>query len=158
MVCFSSCIDDPVIWTHYADLHRGMAFEFSHPRGADLLEIDYLCRDERPEISTSTYDNTWERDTRRALSTKWLSWKHEQEYRLILDLEDCSMRNGLYFTDRPFQHLTRVILGNQCGMHDGTCFGIDERYIERALKKQGLPHVKVARATLSPRGFRLVVK
>src|SRR5271155_1427919 len=28
LVCYSAVIDDPVIWSHYADAHKGMVLEF----------------------------------------------------------------------------------------------------------------------------------
>src|SRR5580692_11461069 len=42
VVCFSSVVSDPVVWSHYADAHHGMAIGYDfHESGAKLFKVVY---------------------------------------------------------------------------------------------------------------------
>ena len=49
ILCYSALIDDPVIWSHYADRHRGMALGFELPTD-ELLKVEYPADDARAPL------------------------------------------------------------------------------------------------------------
>jgi len=102
--------DDLVMWSYYADGHRGVCLQFrltgAKLFGCDLTQVSY-----RPEAPPFTvYDRIDEHWARRSLSTKALAWQHEQEWRIIWRIP--GMNNF------PPQDLTGVILGAQISSED----------------------------------------
>jgi len=45
MLCFSKKINDPILWSHYTNIHKGIAFEVDASVNANLIadlhEVDY---------------------------------------------------------------------------------------------------------------------
>jgi hypothetical protein len=50
IICYSAPINDPVIWSHYADCHRGMAFGFEFAPDDGLFEVRYPDDDSRAQL------------------------------------------------------------------------------------------------------------
>lgn len=67
-------------------------------------------------------------------------WEYEGEYRLFFELSTLDTYGGLYFKRIPDNFLKRVILGWKCPL--------EEQYIDRALKANGLTSTEVVRAKL----------
>ena len=120
LLCFAESWQDPSMWSHYGDRHRGVCLGFDVD-GRILKPINYsagrLAFDRWKDLnSTDPPDEV--RD--RLLSTKWARWWYENERRVILhlaDLNDTETVNGkkLFFThfdDRL--KLAQVIAGPRC--------------------------------------------
>jgi hypothetical protein len=41
IICFSKTIEEPVLWSHYADNHRGMAFQVNCQDDGGLHKVEY---------------------------------------------------------------------------------------------------------------------
>lgn len=112
---------DLLMWAHYADSHRGCVLEFdgSHPwfmkkHGTNphellggLHKVNYSPN--RPHVSLLGMGKA-------DLLTKAKCWEYEREWRIILNLYDCTTRcrNGkevVGFFPVPLQALTNVFLG-----------------------------------------------
>jgi len=120
IVCFSATISDPVIWSHYADSHRGIAigYEF-HESGARLFDVVY-----QEERATLNYGEAEllrrekdprafiEKVIRYGFTRKAVSWSYEMEYRLFLNLYHCTMRGPHYFIKGMGPK--KVVLGVNC--------------------------------------------
>jgi len=108
VVCFSEDWSDPVLWSHYADKHQGVALGFDVFKG-DLLRVKYQMR--RAKFPT----NPTKRHVDKILGTKFKSWEYERERRIMVELASAEIDGGLKF-ERFGAHvvLREVILGPLC--------------------------------------------
>jgi hypothetical protein len=153
LLCFSNTPRESVLWSHYADKHRGVALEVKFDFHPDqVIEIHYPI--ERPTIDAKIYVKLRqdEAEFKRYLLSlldllirrKSPGWAYEREYRVFFDIQnnkDLIMSGGHYFKRIPDNFLTRVILGWRCPL--------DEQYIIKALEVSGLTSTKVVRAKMS---------
>jgi hypothetical protein len=152
-ICFSDTSRESVLWSHYADKHKGVALEvrFDYdPEG--IIEMRYLH--ERPTIDASIYVKLSQDESglnnyvspliKRMIRQKSPGWAYEREYRIAFDLQknkDLVMSDGHYFERIPDNFLIRVILGWRCPL--------EESYVAKALAASGLASTKVVRAKMS---------
>lgn len=80
-LCFSTNLNDPVQWAHYADNHRGICFEFEIPDSI-LNKISYH---DHP-IHINSNEPKWRDNLVKATLCKYNGWAYEQEYRVTIDL------------------------------------------------------------------------
>ncbi|WP_375554383.1 DUF2971 domain-containing protein [Roseovarius mucosus] len=111
VICFCGSWSNPVIWSHYAENHTGLALGFDVPNSL-LLKVTYADRrlDFSKEWGSSKSDN--ERLMRKALSTKFKHWEYENEYRLSAALDEPDPDSGHYFL--PFSKeliLRKIVIG-----------------------------------------------
>ena len=153
LMCFSSTFKEPVLWSHYADKHRGVAFEVEYDCKPDSpIEIKYPP--DRLVIDGARYAELQHNEPalkeyllpfmKPMMSQKSQSWGYEKEYRVYLDLAkepNIQTAGGHYFIPIPDNFLTRVILGYKCPL--------EEQYVAKALEKSGLGSTKVTRAKIS---------
>src|SRR5438309_1529951 len=75
LLCFSRTYMNSLMWSHYADKHRGICLAFDVPRQAlddvnyepSRLEIDF-------EVESRAQDGISDSTTHRLLTTKYLGW------------------------------------------------------------------------------------
>jgi hypothetical protein len=115
VICFSSKWDNPVLWGHYADKHRGIALGFEvaenllfpacYENSRFFLPRDPITRLAKPDQAT----------IQRILSTKFTDWQYECEWRFFVELSEAKLEGGLYFEDFSGSiKLNEVILGAKC--------------------------------------------
>jgi hypothetical protein len=145
IVCFSDTVTDPVLWSHYADKHRGVAFEVSYTFNPEhLIKMDYTKQ--RPIFDANRLHDPAGVDghlkplLNQLLRQKSSGWSYEREYRVFVDLKECDISGGRYFKPIPDHFLTRVILGYKCPL--------EELYVAKALQARGLSETKVIRAKM----------
>jgi Protein of unknown function (DUF2971) len=124
VLCLCEEVSNPLLWSHYADCHRGVAFEFNTSAHTDALFIDmkpvkyrrrppriYSRRDlaesalkikELPDLADRALP---------LVTTKAEQWNYEREWRSVF-VEECVDAQKL-FSDRPFEpaSLCKVFLG-----------------------------------------------
>lgn len=148
LICFSRTWSNPLLWGHYAEKHTGIALGFDVPDPL-LSEVVYTSQRLRIEVDPKTKAvKLDERLINRLLRTKFSDWKYEEEYRVFVRLDPLSREAGMYFQDFSENlALMEVILGPRC-----------ELPIERvrALLQSDLSHVKVLKARMGFREFRVV--
>jgi hypothetical protein len=117
LICFSKSWENPVLWSHYADKHRGICLGFDVPDHL-LSPVDYtpnplkVAHDgirNRPQINQEFMDAL--------LRTKFIDWKYEDEMRVFVQLDHKTIESGLYFY--PFSEnltLREVVLGPRCDL------------------------------------------
>jgi len=138
--------DTILMWSHYADCHRGLCLEFSvdvdsTPFGSHILTsaepVHYSPT--YPEISIYADDMSW---YRALLMTKSMDWAYEEEFRCV-DPEGPGLK--------PFEppSLTRVILG--CQMSES-----DQDEVTKWCTECDSP-VEVLQARSAPREYKLEV-
>lgn len=105
--CFSEVCDSILIWSYYANCHRGVCVEFdlsrldnSIPLNKEILNnismVHYTPI--RPDLSSPDNSNT----SFEFLTTKAEVWSHEHEWRLICDTNEDFL---------PFNCISKVIIG-----------------------------------------------
>ena len=112
-LCFSQDWTNPVLWSHYADNHRGVCLGFDVPR-SDAIEVSY----EAKRLDLQLPDNVErlsEELERQLLYTKFEDWRYEREVRLKASLDDLPCEGTLRFCGFSERLMLReVILGDQC--------------------------------------------
>src|SRR5258708_33644426 len=74
LICFSKRWDNPLLWSHYPDMHRGICLGFEvDARG--LRSVRYVT--ERPNLRIPPTVESMEE----ILFTKFKDWKYEEELR-----------------------------------------------------------------------------
>jgi hypothetical protein len=116
IVCMSSNWRHPLMWSHYADGHRGVCLGFDVSKSVDFVKVEY--RSTRPTLKEFGVERVGalnEHHMRRLLHLKFDAWAYEDEYRVFTNLEEKDEKTGLYFL--PFSNqfsLTKVIVGERC--------------------------------------------
>lgn len=118
LLCFSEAVQDPVLWSHYADAHRGIALGFAFESGARLLPVKYQA--ERAALDYVTLTQATGGISTAALeqgfTRKAPSWSYEKEHRLFIDLDHCQMEGEHYFLHMPQIAFVQVVLGARCSL------------------------------------------
>lgn len=108
IICFSKHWNNPLLWSHYADKHRGICMGFEiEKRG--LKAINYV-RD-RPNLDLPPTLESIEQ----LLYTKCDDWRYEEEWRNWFRLDERDGDHYFYPFDALVQ-LREVILGPLCSI------------------------------------------
>ena len=114
ILCFSKGWSNPVLWSHYADGHRGICLGFDVPAEGLLRPIRYVS--ERTPLPMPPTPEAMDE----LLFTKHTDWSYEEEWRgwFQLDQRDAS---GHYFYsfDEKIQ-LREVTVGPLCATPKAT--------------------------------------
>ena len=115
IICFSKNWMNPVLWSHYADKHHGMALGFDIP-DKFAPEIEYSSeRIPIQYINGNPSDGIEPSYTEKITHTKYQHWEYEDEVRMHVRLDEGTCEGGLYFI--PFStnlKLYEVVLGHSC--------------------------------------------
>ena len=110
IICLSREWSHPLLWSHYADKHKGIAIGFDVPDGGIYLPVKYRPERLQPPQGHMLSDA----DLDDLLLTKFTTWKYETEYRCFCRLDDSVQENDLYF--KPFSDTLKpaeVIVGDR---------------------------------------------
>ncbi len=109
LLCFSSDWQNPLMWSHYADRHRGLALGFDVDQQI-LKQVSYI--ENRPVPNRIDIEAAHS-----LLFTKYANWSYEREARIFTTLKDRDPKTGLYFGDFGEQLVLReVIAGPLCAV------------------------------------------
>ncbi len=141
LLCFSLGWDNPLMWSHYADRHRGLALGFDVDPQI-LREVSY--KKNRPTLNPNTIGVEI---PDRLLFTKYAGWSYEREARIYTSLEDRDPKTGLYFGDFGEQLVLReAIAGPRCK--------VTKQELCEAAGSTNM--VKLTKARLAFKSFRVV--
>jgi hypothetical protein len=163
VVCLTREGNQPLMWAHYADSHRGLMFEFdeSHAcfnrhRSADddfgfLRPVVYSAR--RPELRLSD-DDEGDRAFEIFALTKAEAWSYEQEVRLIWALHAADRKvptadGEICLLACPLAAIRSITLG--CKAAEAT-----QTTIQDLLNRQEAAHIRLRRARMHETAFELV--
>jgi hypothetical protein len=111
VLCLSSKFDSPLMWSHYADQHRGVCVEYDVseliPQGLHKVSYGESCKVLASQIRDWVfYDNLVAQQAidKACLLTKSTQWAYENEWRLL----------GQVGTQESPMKLKSVIFGMQC--------------------------------------------
>lgn len=117
LLCFSADWLSPVLWSHYAQKHRGVCLGFNVKRSR-LQKVRYKDKRLLVELGDEGHPLAMDKKLQKLLlCTKYRHWRYEQEYRIFVKLEDAQREGRLHFCamDGDLQ-LAEVILGPQCDL------------------------------------------
>lgn len=149
IISFSKEVTDPILWSHYANHHRGIAFEVDSSRVPNLHKVDY----DKPRIVLpfQRFMQMPELDQLELIKNffkqKSGSWRYEQEYRWVIHLEKCVPSGGRFDWNIPDGFITRVIIGFRSS--------VSEQYVRRALDLNDLQNIQVAKARMSQNTYKI---
>lgn len=116
-LCFSRRWYHPMLWSHYADKHRGICLGFDVPKNK-ALPITYNAKRLKFDIERQLSKKT--RDVKlglKLITTKYDGWKYEDEIRLVVAIKEADPDTGMYFYEfGPELKLREVIIGPRSGL------------------------------------------
>lgn len=112
MICFSETWSNPVMWSHYAEKHRGLCLEFEVLKNL-LIPVTYNLHRLPNKLAQNLCPARVheEAEMRELLATKFGHWKYERERRLFVRLERPDAEDHYYKEFDRCLRLTRVIVG-----------------------------------------------
>lgn len=144
LICFSEDWVNPLLWSHYADKHRGICLGFDVQEGF-LRRVSYVK--DRPSLKLPLTKEAADL----LLWTKYRDWKYEEEWRGWLRLDE--REDGHYFyhfdTQQTFMRLREVVVGPLCDTTEAEVIAALDGYLD---------HVKIIKARLAFNTFRIVIK
>lgn len=156
ILCCSHREDSILMWSHYAEKHRGIVVEFEADEMIEGTRLSDYALDVRyrtmPPSVQALHDDipSFERDLNRMVATKALEWSYEEEVRLIITVDDAWDRTAS--VDRAFNPscIKRVIVGCNLAMNS------DEfQYVDQLADQADYKHVKFQRAFLDFHEYKL---
>ena len=113
IICFSKKWKNPLLWSHYADRHKGVALEFLI-KDSIALPVKYKKNRFRVNLKEKKYRNkdVTKAETEGLWLTKYESWGYEEEKRVICTKSECINKGSLFFksfNDEIF--LQGIVLG-----------------------------------------------
>lgn len=150
LLSFSADWTNPVIWSHYANRHKGICLGFDLRRSSKVQTVIYEDQRLRMALPDDKDPDSIPQEVQESLSrTKARDWQYERELRMFVDLAKATIENALYFW--PFDddmRLAEVVLGPRCDQELATI---------SKLVAAMYPGVVVFKARLAFRSFRVVV-
>lgn len=120
----SACNDSILMWSHYANNHKGFCIGFKNNLGLDekcIMGVSYIdsrANDFVPYYLFSQVMSDEETSNiliKAFIFTKYIDWKYEQEWRIIGD-----KGIAIYSPDS----IDRIIFGLKCFLRKGTPFSV----------------------------------
>ena len=148
ILCFSQHWHNPVLWSHYADRHRGICLGFDLPDDK-VKRISYSRKRLLAEVDKFISPNQMSvQEMQKFLFTKYAHWKYEDEVRGFLMLEEQDPITRLYYSDFSAElNLKEVMVG--------ACSGISRQTIQLALGDLS-SSVRIKKARLAFKTFRVI--
>jgi hypothetical protein len=150
ILCFSKVWRNPLLWSHYANRHKGAAIEFeikdeiAHP--IKYRKNRYRLKSNMSEIQNRGFEK---KDIEGIWLTKYQDWAYEEEVRVILEKKECIKENGFLFKNLDSEiELKGLILGALCQVTTNT--------IENALPTK--KSISVMKARLAFQSFDIVTQ
>lgn len=147
--CLAPSPDNPLMWSHYGDHHRGICLQFgTNSVFVDAYRVNYS--DSYPEIDLADEDDF--AFVVASLLTKSDVWQYEQEFRSINKEGGIEGSPACHdgFVKIPTDCLQAIVMG--CQIEDSERHAI-EKIVGNAGRKIGLH-----RASLQPGKFRLKIQ
>lgn len=113
--CFSRNFRNILMWSHYANNHKGFCIGVSHPELensgllADVVYSKYFLEINEEDFLKVDKEKGFKQHWDKILTHKFFDWSYEEEIRLILELNDCSMKGKKFLIGR--QTITKIFFG-----------------------------------------------
>lgn len=148
LLCFSRDWQNPLLWSHYADRHQGIALGFDLPDDEVFHVIYRKSRVGCDWARFMDFDSYALGVIDKVMRSKFSHWTYENEVRAHIALDHSTVENDLYFFNfSEGATLREVIVGPQCE--------IGRTQIAPLVSKMK-PRVCIKQARLAFRSFRVV--
>jgi hypothetical protein len=147
VLCFSRKWSNPVLWSHYADKHRGLCLGFDIP-DEFAKEVTYVGRRLKSNIESANFSDENSSPGYKLITTKYKHWQYEDEVRLIIQLEHVQREGQNYFT--PYCDvltLREIVVGLRNKLTD--------QHLLAALSREDAG-VSIIRSRLAPRSYKVL--
>ena len=148
MICFSTCRDDILMWSHYAGRHNGICIEFRLAQEShtdffgNVHEVHY--EDQLPTVNL--YAQASPEKVNAFIFTKATHWSYEQEWRMVVpDAKKRSRVVGL-----PPGIISAVYLGCQISTENRAAI------LDRIRSNSSLKGISVRQAKRDRRAYGLI--
>jgi len=151
VICLSCRSKEYLLWSHYADCHRGCALG---------INVRHECFG-RARINEKVHYNKcrpkrkWDRagiakseELKKVCITKSKIWQYEREHRIAIPLNELEKRNGQYFVKLHPEAVQHIIYGEQ----------MDREYMRRIeflLNRSDFSHVRRFQIQRDPRSYSI---
>jgi len=115
ILCFSKNWESPLLWSHYANRHKGVALEFdvldsvAQPIAYKLNRYSLNYEKLTTGLEKKDIEGLW--------LTKYVEWEYEKEVRVILRKSECHKEGDMYFYELGKDiHLKGIVLGPLCNI------------------------------------------
>ena len=151
VVCLSRSSLVHLLWSHYADCHRGCALG---------IDVSHKCFErarfngrafyasERPIYRWDVEGAAHHAQMLNLVKTKSINWKYEREYRMAFPVEELHLHEGMHFVSLHPQALRRVVYGEFITSES-------KRQIEAALRSSDCAHVRRFQIRRHPQKYTL---
>jgi len=149
MLCFSRDWSNPVLWSHYANKHTGIAIGFEIPPNL-LMDVIYTATRPPPESIQRAYGTQAEGEeyVKTLLLMKYNDWSYEDEVRVFKDINEPDSSTGIHFVDFGDNlKVKEVIAGPLCTTKETTIRSVLSKYPQE---------INVMKARLAFKSFRAV--
>lgn len=148
MVCFSNDWRNPLLWSHYADRHRGMVLGFEvDEKFADKVLYTMDRANVEYDIEKGIVKDA-ENVIDKIKRTKFEDWKYENEYRIFFNLtEETKEGPNFFFEFSDNVKLIDVRIGLNCS--------ITKEKIEKIVSNYP-SKIRVKKVRLARREFKIV--
>lgn len=148
LLCFSTKWNNPVMWSHYADRHKGICLGFD-VSDESVGPVSYSGK--RLAVELEQFKSPRELPLEfltKLLFTKYAHWKYENEYRGFVTLQEQDKDTGHYFAKFSNQMVLRqVIVGAEST--------ISRQQLTKALGEE-LKDIEQFKARLAFKSFTVV--
>lgn len=147
LLCFSRKWSNPVLWSHYADKHRGLCLGFDIP---DQLakNVTYVRQRLKADIEHDNPSDDTNSPGYKLVTTKYSHWKYENEVRLIFQLEHVQREGSNYFV--PYGDvlsLQEIVVGLRSKITDENLMSSLSHEDQK---------VSIIRTRLAPRSYKVL--
>jgi len=148
VLCFSRAWDNPVLWSHYGDKHKGICLGIDVPDEMVII-VNYEPKRLQVDIRKDFNEGEiGEKMMRRVLATKFEDWQYEDEIRVFVDLKESDSKTGLYYKDFGEDLLLKeVIIGPKCHFSVSDLDNVLTKYDEE---------VKIIPSRLAFRSYKVI--
>lgn len=113
LLCFSRSWDNALLWSHYADKHRGICLGFDIADDV-IREVAYVSERARLPVDTQTMEISDQKKASDLINfTKFEGWRYEDEIRAWVRLDERQGNHYFIKFDNALI-LKQVILGPRC--------------------------------------------
>ena len=112
LLCFSTDRAEQLLWTSYADRHKGIAIGFEVLNKVPL-KVDYTSDEKRPKILLTDDLEKNKKLFLNLATKKYERWKHENEHRILVKLDDCLRKDPYFLNFENRLNVKEVVLGSR---------------------------------------------
>lgn len=147
LLCFSDNWHEPLLWSHYADRHRGIAIGFEILKD-EIRKVGYPDDPLRKQIDLTANPRINEELFLSLATIKYHKWKYEQEHRILVKLKDCTELDGHHFMQfKDRLKVKEIVLGSK--------YGRNKEYIQALAGRLGATFIPTR---LQWQGYQIVEK